>query len=262
MSLTHPEEMVVIFPRKEEAFQPFELVSSDVTPTKTKSGISVDAVRYRLRTFDLAPKQAVLLPYAYLIGSDTIQKFVRSDSLQILFRIPKGEESGNFQAFEGILTLPLPPNYSLWILIGIILLILLFILAIFLRQPLDRYLKLQRLKQEWMEVRKELKRLERHTDQSYQMDQLNHLWKEYLDQSDEIGLLSMTTTELQNNLPLLMFLTRSQKDILLKASQVGDQVIYAGESIPQEDFNTLIWELHEIIDTAYEERKEKIIRKN
>lgn len=262
LSISHPEDMVVIFPMGKSEFAPFELAGRDVKATETSDGFSVDAVTYQLRTFDLSPKQAIALSYGYIVGRDTIKEIIRSDSLRLNFHLQDDVETGAFQSIDGVLPLSPPPNYSLWTMVGVILLILIGVIAILLRRPIDRYLKLQRLKQEWIEVRKQLKRLGQDDDQSYQLDQLNHLWKSYLDPDDSIGFLSMTTTELKNNLPLLMFLTRTQKDILLQAAMAGDQVIYANEPIAKEEVDTLIWNLHEIIDTVYEERQDLIRRKN
>ena len=262
MSISHPENIVIVFPQDEEDFQPFELVSRMAHPTQTRSGISVDAVQYQLRTFEMIPHQAVLLPYAYLIGTDTIRQFIRSDSLEILFRVAEDTETTTFEAFEGIIPLSSPPNYHVWIVVGIVLLILLGIASFALRRPIDRYLKLQRLKQEWADIQRQFRKLEKYPEQASQFDQLNHLWKTYLDPKDKIGLRSMTTTELQNNLPLLMYLTRAQKDLLLTSAKMGDQVIYAGEEVPQEELKSLIWDLYEIIDAAYQERREVLSRKS
>ncbi|MEM7374725.1 MAG: hypothetical protein AAF587_39400 [Bacteroidota bacterium] len=262
LSISHPEDIVVVFPVGKKEFEPFELAGRKVEPTLTDEGLSVDAVTYQLRTFDLAPKQAVSLSYAYVVGKDTIREIVRSDSLRLNFQVHTDPDAGAFQTIDGVLPLSPPPNYGLWTMLGVMLLILLGALAVLLRRPIDRYLRLQRLKQEWMEVRKQLKRLGQHSNQTYQLDQMNHLWKGYIDPDDAMGFLSMTTTELKNNLPLLMFLTRSQKDILLQAAMAGDKVIYANEQIPKDEVDSLIWNLHEIIDTVYGERQELIKRKN
>ncbi|MEM7660175.1 MAG: hypothetical protein AAF399_28970 [Bacteroidota bacterium] len=262
MEIFHPEDIVVVFPLNKEAFLPFELVSQEAEPTRTEEGKSIDRVIYQVRTFELKEKQALRLPYAYLPPGtqqqDTSWEYVSSDTIRLKARIAEEQAADSLEAFGELDQVSEPPDYSLLTILGIILLIMLVPLGIFLRGPIQRYLRLQGLKQEWQSIRKEIKGLGKQTDQAEVLNQLNRIWKHYLDPDDTVGLRSMTTTELQIHIPELMFLTRPQQEILLKLSQVSDQVIYAGEHIQEDVISGLTWELYEVIDATYQERKEGI----
>ena len=260
MEIAHPEELVVVFPLESDAFHPFELVSQVAKPTKTVAGNSLDEVTYQVRTFEMLEKQTVRLPYAFLIPGvssvDTSWNYVQSDTVSLNVRIGEPESDRGLESFEGLNPIDTPPDYSLMMILGIIVLIMLIPLGMFLRAPIQRYLHLQQLKQAWQGVRKSLKQLENNSDQTFVLDRLNRIWKYYLDDKDQIGLRSMTTTEVELHIPELMFLTRSQQNILVQVSKAADRVIYAGTPISDSELSTLIWELHEVVDATYQERRE------
>src|SRR5688500_10227732 len=58
----HSATEEIIFPDSTYNFSPFELVSRQYFPTRTKGGWSHDSVVYTLRTFDIAPVQTLALP--------------------------------------------------------------------------------------------------------------------------------------------------------------------------------------------------------
>lgn len=260
MEIAHPEDLVVVFPLNKDAFLPFELISQTAAATETQQGRSLDVVTYQVRTFELREKQALRLPYAYLPpgtqSRDTTWEYVLSDTVRLNVRIREEQKEDSLESFGELDEVSDPPDYSLLTLLGIILLIMLIPLVIFLRGPIQRYLRLQSLKQEWGSIRKEIKLLIEQEDQAEVLNQLNRIWKHYLDPDDQIGLRSMTTTELQVHIPELIFLTRPQQEILLKLSQISDQVIYAGEPVSDDLISAITWELYEVIDATYEDRRE------
>lgn len=255
LEIEHPSDVVVVFPNKSTDFEPFELVGVEASPTKTTNHRSWDAVIYQVKTFDISPFQSVNLPYGYILGKDTLRKSIQSDSIKLMERIPELKDDLTFQLHNDIAIIKSPPNYTLWILIIAGIMILLVAMAYALRKPIERYLSLRRHEQNWLATLKEIQEMERLQDQTEMFDKLNIIWKSYLDPHHEMGLRSMTTTELQTAIKSFRQFSKFQQEELIEMSEIGDQVMYAGEEISRADVQRMILSLKQILAQVNKERK-------
>lgn len=256
LEIRHAAEVVVVFPRRPADFAPFEVVAMRPEPTQTEGGLSRDVVEWDIRTFDLTDRQALSLSYAYLNGRDTVWQRITSDSLPLARLAPQeGSAHTAYRHGKDLLSWKVPPDYSGLLLLAALGLFVLGGLVFLLRRPLRRYVMLNRLRREWLGLRRAFAQLEHLPDQEAIFSQLNAHWRAYLDPDDTLGLGSMTTTELRTAIPSLMFLSRSQQDVLLEAARATDQVLYASARLDDNRVHDLIRRVWGIMETAYQERR-------
>ncbi|MEL6673732.1 MAG: hypothetical protein AAFR61_16120 [Bacteroidota bacterium] len=260
LAIQHPQDVMVEFPTPRD-FEPFEWVGSEPEPTQTLEGISWDVVTYQVRSFSLEEAQALFVPYAYYSGQDTFRAYAFSDTIRLNLRLTEWDPSMQYNLQTGLLELQDPPNYLLWISIILGVAALLLVIGYFLRHPVQRYLAYQKNQTEWQVVRRRLRKLEDEADQVYLFKELSQLWKGYLDPRDRRGFRFMTTTELRNHLERDPGFSQGQRGVLIRASQQGDQVIYAGKSLERPEIKHLIGELKQVLGHIYQIRKKALGRK-
>lgn len=254
MEIAHAPGVEVYFPSRRRDFVPFDFVRSEPAQTRRSDGQVIESVVYRVRTFDLAPRQAVRLPYRYQSAQDTALGEVLSDTVVLVERIPSlndtlkyrlstevydlGEEQTPYRLILLVMGAALGGGVLVWLL----------------RRPVQLLLRRRRLHQEWQQVRRQVLRLEKEDDQRELFDQLSDLWKHWMDPHDRYGLPSMTTTELETRLPQLNHLSPGQRAILLQASRDADRTIYAGQRL---DPATIAQHLHNLVEVMQIEYKRR-----
>ena len=257
MVIEHPAEVILVFPESRD-FAPFELVSREPEPTQTINGVSWDVVTYQVRSFSLATKQAIRLPYSFYGRRDTIQRFVSTDSIYMSLVTPEDISGLEYQSHDGMISMVDPPNY---LGIGILVAAIFVVMAIagfFLRKPLEKYLAIRKTDLEWRAVKKQLKRMENLPDQIKLFDQLNQLWKAYLDPDDSIGLRSMTTTEIRREIIKFSDYSMNQQQVLINTSRTADQVIYAGKTLRLAEVLEILENIKKVLGSTYLRRKKQV----
>lgn len=260
LEITHAPTTQVLFPSRRKDFLPFEYVRSQQPTQVNVAGQIKESVIYEVRTFDLAPQQAVTLPYQYQSESDTVKAMVRSDSVILAERIPELSDTLKYRLDPNLYDLVEEEENSLiwWAVIGGI--VALSLLVWLLRRPVTYLLARRTLLTDWQQVRRQVQRLEKEEDQRRLFDELSRLWKHWMDPEDRFGLPSMTTTELESRLPQLTHLTPGQRAILLQASRDADRTIYAGQQLDRPTISQLIHSLIEVMQIEYK-RRDKLVRR-
>lgn len=256
LAITHPTEVVVLFPREADAFAPFEPVSVHAKPTKITGPLAYDEATIYIRTFDITPVQSLSLTYGYLSEGDTIWQKTETDSIKLVFRVD--EANPTLMSFQGNvqpIQLNDPPNYVL--IGGVTLLGILVVLGLIriLRAPANRYFASRKLQSEYLQIEKQRKALATVDDSSHKIESLNEIWKTYLDPSLQLNIKSLTRTELQGVLPKLTHLTPFQRDLLAEIALVGDQVLFAQMKADDQQLEYFRQALAPILLTEYERRK-------
>ncbi len=258
--VTHDPKTQVLFPSRRKDFLPFDFVRSQ-QPTQEQVGERVrESLVYEIRTFDLASRQAVTLPYQYQSEADTINAQVRSDSVILAERILELSDTLKYRLAPNLYDLVKEEDHSLIWLAGVGGLLALGLLIWILRRPVAYLLARRNLLTEWQQVRRQVQRLEKVEDQRHLFDELSRLWKHWMDPEDRFGLPSMTTTELESRLPQLAHLTPGQRAILLQASRDADRTIYAGQQLDRPTILQLIHSLVEVMQIEYK-RRDKLVRR-
>lgn len=256
LEISHPSATVVIFPDSAIDFAPWEIASSIPHPTVTKSGISVDRKTYFIRNFEIDSVQTLRLPYRYLIGNDTVLQYSGYDTLLFRTRIPEWNDSLKLKYFEGLTAIADPPNYALILVIWVATMLLLALLFILLRKPFLSWLKTRKIDKEWREVTNRLRNSGHLIPQQQAfINEVNYIWKKYLDPSRQFSLSSLTTPELRETLPKLEQLDESDRRSLLEISQTADMIQFAGMRAGEDSLKALPDRLLSLLEKEFKRRK-------
>jgi hypothetical protein len=212
LSYLHDPRAEVIFPDSLANFGSFEYVGRRWLPTRTQNGRSLDRAVYHLRTFSLAPVQALQLPVLLLHGaSDTLRLLPPAAQVRLHRVAPtlySGEAAGPPTLRTNYRELPLAPafNYPFW-LAGLAGLLALGggAWALYGRRWRQRYGRYKRRKNHVYFLTQFTRNAERFTfsRSAPLVERTVTLWKNYLSSLEETNLNSLTTKELteyfQNN---------------------------------------------------------------
>lgn len=251
MELMHPSHIEVMFPQKRD-FEPFDLIKRQALPSREQGNITTEIVSYQMRSFEIAPKQAIRLPYGYVKDNDTLEAFISSDSLPFSARITQLDSTYQFKVHQGIIVLKDPPDYRKIALICLSVLSFLAFLYWLLRKRIEKWVHLYKLRQEWLKIQLQLSSLQENASQQENvLTQLNSIWKGYADPKNQHALKSLTATELRQTLPQLSYISSDNRQFLLELSQKSDQVIYAGKAVSSEEIQGFFEHVKELLKEVY-----------
>ncbi len=261
LEVTHPADVMVFTPRGKKDFFPFELIEMEPEPTRTSNGVSTDAVVYYLSTFHLGQNQSINLTISYRKATEEVMQTidVRSDSVQLIERIPRVSELLTYRSHETLPPLVDPPNFVLIFFVILALALLAGITSLWLRGPIARYLRIRKVKNEWNKITRRIQQLlDLQTDQANLVSLLNRVWKGYLDPRGKYALLSMTTTELIPAVHDLPEIHAAEQDAFLQMARIGDDVIYAGRDLSTEQTLEFGQQIHDLLFDVYQRRVKKV----
>jgi len=205
LSYLHDPAEEVIFPDSLAAFGPFEYAGRRWLPTRTENGRSLDRVVYRLRTFSLAPVQALQLPVLVLRGPhDTLRLLPPLAQVRLRRVAPTlftTTATSPPTLHPGYRWLPLAAafNYPFW-LAGLAGLLALGggAWALYGRRWRQRYGRYKRRKNHVYFLAQFARNTERFTlsRSASVVERTVALWKNYLSSLDSNSLSSLTTKEL------------------------------------------------------------------
>ncbi|MDX1909160.1 MAG: hypothetical protein SF053_19130 [Bacteroidia bacterium] len=254
LTVEHPQDAELLLQESRDAFWPFELMNTMREPSRNNLPMALTLISYRLRTFEVMPRQAVRIRMAAVIYGDTIPIEVVSDSIRLNSRIQHVTPELSYRPHQTLAPLADPPDYTRLGIMGAGLLITLIILGVSLRKPLIRYFRLRQIRREWLNTVRRVQNMEQERDPVLYVSAMNALWKGLLDPEDQYGLKSMTTTELSRYMDEIPGITDLQRDALLHASRTGDRVVHAGLPLTNDDAVSIAWEVRRLIDTIFNAR--------
>ncbi len=200
----HDPAEEVIFPDSLASFAPFEYAGRRWLPTRTQNGRSLDRVVYELRTFSLAPVQALQVPVLVLRGPrDTLRLLPPPAQVRLLRTAPTLPAGANGPPAlrTGYRWLPLAPafNYPFW-LAGLAGLLALGggAWALYGRRWRQRYAGYKRRKNHVYFLAQFARNSERFnlSRSAAVVERTVTLWKNYLSSLENNNLNSLTTKEL------------------------------------------------------------------
>jgi len=245
----HNREEQLLFPDTNYNFQPFELISRNYYPTRTKDENSLDSVVYHLHTFSLDTIQYLALPVQLLTNGDTLPFYPERDSV-ILHRQLKDVEDIVLKANQQLEVVDPQFNYyslSAWCL-GIILLGL--ILYLTLGKTFVRRYRLIQIRSAHMNFIRAYEQILRQFAQEPNANTIElalSMWKEYLGKLEEKPINTFTTTEI---------ITLFNREDLMMNLQVIDRGIYGG--VVTEDVSSALSFLKSFSNRKFLERKKEV----
>ncbi|MGI4863124.1 MAG: hypothetical protein ACRYFZ_04320 [Janthinobacterium lividum] len=215
----------VVFPDSLARFAPFEYVGRTWQPTRTQNGRSLDRTVYHLRTFALAPTQALRLPVLVLRNADTVRLLPPVAQVQLRRTAPllRGAASSPPALRQDLRLLPLEPafNYPFWLagLAGVLALGA-GVAALFGRRWQRRYGLYKRRKNHVYFLTQFARHAERFTlsRSAPVVERVVVLWKNYLSSLEDTNLSSLTTKELVEHF--------NNDDDVRRALRATDRVVY------------------------------------
>ena len=259
LAIYHPADAVVGFPDTKRAFGLLEVVQSTYERTRTIAGVSIDTITYQVRCFELAPKIGLTLPYYLVQGGDTIWQNTPSDTIYLSAQIAALNPQPPFLVHKEVIALEEPIDYGMLALVVGLGALALLGLGRVMRKPVKRFLRIRQLKGEWSHIKKRLDMLALQAAQpANYLDELNHIWKDYLDPKATFALRSLTTTELGVSIGNLEELKMEDSQRLLQCAKAADQAIYAGEPISSDTLTQQKTAVQEILSTVFRFRIEAV----
>lgn len=259
LEIVHPASMTVIFPALEEAFAPFEHLSTAAEPTVTHGGQSKDVAVYQVSTFEMAESQTLSLPWAYVTdGGDTVVQRVTSNAVHLNRRSQPGDTA--LRADRAALSLRDEPDYVILTLLALGAVIALGIAGALARKPLMRWYARRHVRAQWQALYKRWSALRNETETpAVLLEHLSHLWKEYIDLGVRPPLRSFTTPELEAIIRRQQALSPEHQQALILSSRWADEVIYAAKPAPdREALLNLHASIGEILKLAYIRKSDAI----
>lgn len=190
---SHPKEKEVFFPKGEELFEPFKVMSMEVFPTKTQNGHSIDSVIYTFQCFEVKDdKKSLKLP-VWVWEGDSVATFSNTDTIYYVSSI---KDTSAFILDRKILitsqekyflirNLPLLATLSLITILGIL----------FLRRPIEkRYISwlYNRKQREFSSQFKKIMKTGRNLDLALD------IWKKHMQWLEEKPFTTMSTSEIMS----------------------------------------------------------------
>jgi hypothetical protein len=227
LSYLHDPNEEVVFPDSLAAFGSFEYVGRRWLPTRTAHGRSLDRAVYHLRTFSLAPVQALQLPVLLLHGgTDTLRLLPPVAQVRLHRLAPtlySGDAAGPPTLRTDYQAMPLAPafNYPFW-LAGLAGLLALGggAWALYGRRWRQRYGRYKRRKNHLYFLTQFARNAERFTlsRSAPLVERTVMLWKNYLSSLEDTNLNSLTTKELTEHF--------NNDENVRRALRTTDRVVY------------------------------------
>lgn len=261
LEVSHPSDVMIFTPRGKKDFFPFELIDIEPEPTRTHKGVSTDVVTYRLSTFQLGSEQSLSLVIGYRSpdSKEIATLTVSSEAIRLMERIPEVSDLLEYRWHTAPPPLKDPPNLILLFLYLTAAVVLIGLTLLWLRGPVERYLRIRKVRLEWNRIARKIEQIQAmKTDQASRLDQLNRIWKTYLDPKNSLALLSMTTTELMHAIREMSEIHPKEQETLIRTSRVADEVIYAGYQVSPELMQALVRKVSDLLFGVYQRRTAKV----
>jgi hypothetical protein len=253
----HPEDVVVIFPDSIKDIAPYEVRSGKPLATRTNEGISEDVKIYDLYTWEIDSVQFLLFPVRYLTPKgDTLT--VLSNRAQVDFQqvIVDYNDSLKVQMYPDAVIIREPFNWSAFLIIAGILLVLIIAAFLLLSKPIRNAMKRRRIEREWRKYQKQLQKVPGLLpDQELYLSELNRVWRAYFDRDWKLALGSRTTQELKKFLPSVHSIAEPDRASLITLASSADLVLYAGRPLPTDQMDDFYQQVTQIMDQEYARRK-------
>ena len=221
----HAPDEEVVFPDSLAKFAPFEYMGRTWQPTRTQHGRSLDRTVYHLRTFTLAPTQALQLPVLILRRTDTLRLLPAPAQVRLRRTapaVPSGLAAPPALR-QDLSQLPLEPafNYPFWLAgLASVLALVAAGTALFGRRWQRRYGLYKRRKNHVYFLAQFARHAERFTlsRSAPVAERVVVLWKNYLSSLEDTNLSSLTTKELVEHF--------NNDDDVRRALRATDRVVY------------------------------------
>jgi len=228
-SVRYPVGYAIIFPDSAKDFQPFELHSKRIFPTKIENNYAIDSVVYSIKTFQIDSLQKIQLKFGYVYQLDTT--FSKSEIVKIPFqrKVFYFDEKTPYLYSKELYDIPVQPNYSLVIGFFLGILVLMIIVFYLFRGKIIEWLLFLKMKKEWKSIKNQIDKIFTKQDLKSLIYELNLLWKSYLGSQKSIRPESLTSKEFQAWIDTVPGL--DNKKLFIELCQLEEIIFYTSEPV-------------------------------
>ncbi|MEL6194686.1 MAG: hypothetical protein AAFR66_21680 [Bacteroidota bacterium] len=242
----------IYLPEETDSLSVFEWVSAEEATIQDQGPWTKSSQKLQLRSFSLIPAQSARLSYGVIRAGDTSWYQVSSAPLHPKELI-KGPVSDYFpRLYRGWWNISPPADYTLIILSGLAVILLISILILLFRKPFIRWQQRQHIKKQWSRLKHSLYRI---MIGGESVDQKMYLfgqeWRRFLATRNVSLLESKSSTELAQILPSHPWLEEPEKNALLNWNLRSDEVIYADADMSTQEVEHQYETLLHILENAY-----------
>jgi hypothetical protein len=250
LSFSHAPDMELLLPDSNYNFFPFEFISKEYFPTRTKNGISSDSAVFHLRTFEIEKKITLSLPVFIISEEDSIYQYAAADTVYLKELIPgeyktlRLKENTDYNKVEKRYNYP----YAIALYGGSAIVIL--VSFFFLGEPVKRRYRSFIFRRTHLSFIRNYKRLEKEFVEfksHSSIEQALSIWKTYLSKLEDKPINTYTTTEI-----ISLF---SKEDLKLSLQTI-DRAIYGG--LVSDEAVKALKSLRKFSNKRYLKRKKEI----
>lgn len=183
LSVSYPSQINLVFPDSTFDFSPFEWVSKEEFPTRTKDGMSRDSAIYYISTFELEQVQRLAMPVYSVVKRDSLAIYAAKDSIYLLELIQVMPEDPKVVSLTDWLDLEFWLNYPLYLLLASLALIALILAVLVYGKTAYRAWKSARAKRRYQKLYRRFYELMRKSEHIEKDEMQKHLvyWQSYME---------------------------------------------------------------------------------
>jgi hypothetical protein len=259
LAIQYPGGRTVLLPDTLKGYGRFEYGGMRTIPgaRREADGWVYDSIEVTLRSFNAAAEQKLAATLGFVRGQDTLR--IQTNTLTFRFnaRIPQYDDKLALKKNFDLAHITPTPNYLLWFIIAFSVIGVCVVGFFVLQKPVRLWLRRRRLQRQYDALQGALQQTRQLLPaQPLQfINQLNGLWKDYLDYDWRAQLRTQTAREvslvLQTKLP-----ETANRNVLQQLCTLEEQVNYARRPLPNEEALALCNALNEILAGEYARRKE------
>ncbi len=252
---------LVLLPDTVKAYRPFEVVGTRTVPDAqaTEGDMVKDSLEVTLRTWEVEARQTVQLHAAYVRApGDSIKVTSNAATVRLNTRVPQVVPSLQYRRDFSLAHITEPIDLRPWVIALGVLLALGVIGFFVLRKPFRKWLYRRNLTRRYAELQQQLTAQYAGLAQEpvRSINEINRLWKEFLDADWRAHLRSLTAQELMHYLQQTDRLPQDNKQVLVKLCKLEEQVNYAKMPLASSEFEKLYSGLQQVVAVEFQRRKE------
>mgnify|MGYP006266999657 CR=1 FL=1 len=199
LAATYPAGQDLLFPDSTYGFGNWEFLSKDYTTSQLRGQLAYDSAVYSLQSFEIDPVQSLRLPVSVFLEEDSSKIWSSRDSIFFRELAPVVSDTTSLKTNFSYLKVKRAFNMYLWLIIIGAVVLLVFLLLLIFGKKIRRYLKLRKMKKEFLTFSDRFAEKISAIRQQQNLDTIEEaidLWKRYAEKLESEPFRKLTTTEI------------------------------------------------------------------
>jgi hypothetical protein len=199
LTAEYPAGQDVLFPDSSYNYKPWEFLSKDYSMTELRGERAYDSTVYSLQSFEIDSVQVLRLPVSIFLEEDSTKVWSPYDSVVFRALAPVVSDTTSLKANFSYLKVKRAFNTYLWLIILGAVVILLIILLLIFGKRIRRYLKLRKMKKDYLafteQFTSDIEHIKANPEEKAIEDSIDR-WKKYAEKLENEPFRKLTTTEI------------------------------------------------------------------